>query len=401
MIQKSFRNITELISRLYQDRRLLAEMFQHRQQIEFSREDALEFTDIGRLTFLIEHGVIREEGDSLELEEFFLQFFEEVLLANEEITGSAVADQIELLKENISFYLLERDNPSRQVKYLRKVKRNLRNIAQLSARKVIDLKRNVNDTFKHQPNYEIKRERLKKFLVSIGEINRLVDTTQQLLDERNSTFEHFAPDDQLSSLIVSVRIELNEVSRTIIEQQAVIRDYLHRTDRQDRMIKKIRRVKMLKDQFVWTTATDVLALLDSRDDIFLEPLSPSPLKPSLEWLRQTDAGSDLLEEARREISKTLSRGKRGAPALADSDFSAAPIEADYVDLQGLAERFPESGKDLFGFVMEYPFEREQSLSRKVEHYSQLVQMLIEDIEFTGEWRHHDRISYPVILSAST
>ncbi|MDE5807932.1 MAG: hypothetical protein K2H76_07415, partial [Muribaculaceae bacterium] len=146
MIQKSFRNIFELINRLYQDKRLIGEMFQHRQQIDFTREDALAFSEPGRITYLIEHGVIREEGDSLELEEFYLQFFEEVLLANEEITGSAVADQIDLLKENIRFYLIERENPERQLKYLRKVKRNLRNIAQLSARKVIDLKRNVNDT---------------------------------------------------------------------------------------------------------------------------------------------------------------------------------------------------------------------------------------------------------------
>ncbi|MBD5328380.1 MAG: hypothetical protein HDS03_00580 [Bacteroides sp.] len=399
MIQKSFRNITELINRLYQDKRLLAEMFQHRQQVDFTREDALAFTEPGRLAYLIDHGVIREEGDSLELEEFYLQFFEEVLLANEEITGSAVADQIDLLNENIRFYLMERENPARQLKYLRKVKRNLRNIAQLSARKVIDLKRNVNDTFKHQPNYKIKREKLKRFLTSISEINSLVDSTQQLLDDQNSTFEHFSPDDQLTTLIISVRIELNEVSRTIIEQQAVIRDYLHRIDRQDRMIKNIRRLKMLKDQFIWKSATNVCEALEKNNDIFLEPLSPSGLKPSLLFLRNTDSGSEILSEARKEISRTLTRNKKGAPPLISEDLSADPINTVYIDHYVLSEDFFSSGKDLFSFIIGYPFETPQSLAQRVEHYSQIIQISIDRLTFTGEWREYENLSYPVILAS--
>ena len=116
MIQKTFRNINELITRLYQDRRLISEMFQHRRSIDFSRDDALALTDESRLAVLTGFGVLREEGNLLEIEESYLQFFEEVLLANEEITGSAIADQLELLKENIKFYLMERENPLRQIK---------------------------------------------------------------------------------------------------------------------------------------------------------------------------------------------------------------------------------------------------------------------------------------------
>lgn len=399
MIQKSFRNLTELITRLYQDKKLLAEMFYHRQQIDFTREDALVYTDAGYLAFLIDHGVIREEGDTLELEEFYLQFFEEALLANEEISGSAVADQIELLKENINFYLLERENPGRQMKYLRKVKRNLRNIAQLSGRKVIDLKRNINDTFKQQPNYQIKRERLKKFLATIREINRLVNTTEQLLDDRSSTFEHFAPDNQLSTIILSVRIELSEVCHTLIEQQSEIRDYLHRIDRQDRLIKKIRRLKMLKDQFVWTTATDVLPFLETRNDIFLETLLASPLKPSLPYLRNTDAGSQILDEARKLISKSLRKDTAGVPPLGLTDFYSTPIETEYIDLDQLADDFLSSGTDLFSFMMDYPFDKEKTLSQRLVYYSNILQLLIDKVEFSGEWRDFDNISYPVITAS--
>ncbi|MDE6855244.1 MAG: hypothetical protein K2J34_02110, partial [Muribaculaceae bacterium] len=69
MIQKTFRNINELITRLYQDRRLISEMFQHRRSIDFSRDDALALTDESRLAVLTGFGVLREEGNLLEIEE--------------------------------------------------------------------------------------------------------------------------------------------------------------------------------------------------------------------------------------------------------------------------------------------------------------------------------------------
>ena len=399
MIQKTFRNINELITRLYQDRRLIAEMFQHRRSVDFSHEDALGLTEESKLALLIGFGVLREEGNLLEIEESYLQFFEEVLLANEEITGSAIADQLELLKENIRFYLMERENPLRQIKYIRKVKRSLRSIAQLSARNLIDLKRNVNDTFKNEPNYNIKREKLEKYLKNIEEINRLINSTQQLLDNENATFEHFAPDEDLSAMIVSVRIELNEVSHAIIEQQSVIRDYLHRIDRQDRMNKKIRRLKMLKDQFLWKSATDLYPVLESNANLFLDPLPPVALRPSLSFLRQTDAGSETLDDVRRNIAKTIRTASKGPSLLTEDNLNVQPVIEQYIDPDLLAEMFFLSGKDLFNFVMEYEFEFHQSLEQRLVHYTVIIQRYIDSLRFTGEWRGFDNISYPIILSA--
>ncbi len=378
---------------------MISEMFQHRRSIDFTHEDALALTDEARLAVLINFGVLREEGDLLEIEESYLQFFEEVLLANEEITGSAIADQLELLKENIKFYLMERDTPIRQIKYIRKVKRSLRSIAQLSARNLIDLKRNVNDTFKNEPNYNIKREKLEKYLKNIDEINRLINSTQELLDNENATFQHFAPDEQLTAMIISVRIELNEVSHAIIEQQSVIRDYLHRIDRQDRMIKKIRRLKMLKDQFLWKSATDLYEVLESKTDIFLDPLPPFSLRPSLSFLRQTDSGSEILMEVRKSISKSIRTVAKESSPLTDDDLNAKPVIQQYVDSDALAEMFFLSDSDLFSFVMEYEFEFPQTLEQRLEHYTVIAQCHVDSLLFTSEWRDYGMVTYPIILSA--
>ena len=77
----NFKSIEELLRMLSREKALLKDMFQNRKSISYSYEMAREMVDYksDRLTFLIEHGVIRDNGDALELEEVYLQFFENVL----------------------------------------------------------------------------------------------------------------------------------------------------------------------------------------------------------------------------------------------------------------------------------------------------------------------------------
>ncbi|MDE6026872.1 MAG: hypothetical protein K2G23_02235, partial [Muribaculaceae bacterium] len=127
--------------------------------------------------------------------------------------------------------------------------------------------------------------------------------------------------------------------------------------------------------------------------------SPAALKPSLPFLRNTDAGSEILEEVRKEVSRTLIRDKKGAPPLIGEDFETDPIRASYVDPYRLAEAFLSSGNDLFNFVLGYPFETEQTLEQRVEHYSQIIQISFDRLSFTGEWKDFENISYPVIMAS--
>ena len=129
---------------LYQERKLIKEMFNSRKKLEFRLEDARHFVNSDKnLRILEEYGVVRCEGDILELDELYLKFLEEILQVNEEISQASVADQINVLRENIEYYLADRNNPERQQRYLTKVKRSLRTIAQMARRNVTDLERNI------------------------------------------------------------------------------------------------------------------------------------------------------------------------------------------------------------------------------------------------------------------
>ena len=100
----------------------------------------------------------------------------------------------------------------------------------MAERNVVDLKRNVNDTYKNERNYAIKRTKLEKYLNQIAGISRLVKETENLLDDEHATFSNFAPDEQLVYIIIDVRTQLKAAFHSLIDLEKTIRDYLHQID---------------------------------------------------------------------------------------------------------------------------------------------------------------------------
>ena len=396
-MQKTFHSVEELLKRLYTERRLIGEMFNNRKRLEFRYDDAREYVESEKnLQLLIDYGVIRQEGEQLELEETYLTFLEDILQVNEEISNASVEENVALLRESVDFYLKERNNPEGQRKYLHKVKRVLRNIAQMAVRNVVDLKRNVNDTYKHERNYAIKRARLEKFLGQIAQISRLVKDTELLLDDQHSTFATFAPDEQLTYIITDVRTQLKEVFHSLIELEITIRDYLHQIDAQNRLVKKIRRLKYLKDQLVWKSSTNVCQVLTDTDHVWFEPHTYYSLKPSLQMLRNTDEGLDIIEDIRSKVARRIRQRHEQLPPITPEQLSPSPVIEDFVDTDALATAFMASGRDLFTFVIGYQYDTEQSLEQKVGYYTEIIQNNIDRLSFTDEWHEFENISYPLI-----
>jgi hypothetical protein len=74
---KVFSNLTELLSRLHIERKLLHELFQARQKYNFRYGDALKYVSNGRnLRLFIDYGIVRQESEMLELDETYQYFFE-------------------------------------------------------------------------------------------------------------------------------------------------------------------------------------------------------------------------------------------------------------------------------------------------------------------------------------
>lgn len=105
-------------------------MFEKRKVLSFRYSDALALLkeDENRLKILIEKEIIHQNGNFVELDARFLDFFELLLEANEEINTATVEENIEYLHELMDYYLKEKIQ-SRKESYVRNIKITFQKLA--------------------------------------------------------------------------------------------------------------------------------------------------------------------------------------------------------------------------------------------------------------------------------
>lgn len=395
----TFRSIEELIRALDRERELLKEMFAKRHSLQFRYDYALEMTDYNeeRIRFLLENGVIRDTGDCLEMEDIYQKFFEDVLEVNEEINVSMVRDYIGVLNENIEYYLKE-NNEARKYKYLKEVRRCLKTIALATVRNVLDLKRNMDNTYKNEPNYSIKKAKLKRLSEKQRNISQLITESERVIDSEQRMFFSVAMDAQMHNVVNDVRLQLNESYHNLLEIERQIIQYLNQIDYQNRIFEKVKRLKYLKDQFRLEEATDVRRIMSDRNDVWMEPQPKYYIKLSIDNLRISD---DALQCLRSLSAKWKQRKGHGldnlAEPIADDYLTSNRQKMETVNIQEIYNSFSASSADLFAFVMNYQYDRKQSREDRLVYFCQIASQFVDRLNFTGRYGEADGVEYPLIL----
>lgn len=392
----SFRSIDELIQALSREKTLLKEMFAKRKTLSFRLDLAETLVDykMSRIQYLVDYGVIRDNGNFLELEDVYLKFFEEVLKVNEEINVESVKANIDHLNETIEYYLQE-TNESSKYNYLREVRRSLKNIALNTKRNVIDLKRNVDNTYKNEPNYKIKKSKLKHLDEKRDGIKLQIKEAERVLENQTAFFK-VAMDADLQIVIDDLRYDLNESSHNLIEIEKQIIDYLNLIDYQSELLKKIRQVKYFRDQQVLETNTDVANMLANKNPVWMEPSTGYRIKVSLDWLRSTDGGLSVLREVQNRRKIQGKQRKQLADPLDQNEMADQSIIIPMVDQTEMKNGFMAAGTDLFYFVMNYSYPYPIDLEGKLVLFCQLVSQFSDELEITDKYTVAEGFEYPLI-----
>ncbi len=390
----SFSSLKELINTLAWSKDLLAEMFEKRKAFAYRYEHATEILDEARLDGLIELGVLRRNGNLLEIDDVFLEFFEQIMAVNEEINTASIHENIRLLKQQIDYYLQE-ERDHRKYGYLKAVKSLLRKIGQMTLRNIVDLNRNIDNTFKTEPTYKIKISKLENYDQKRKDINLLINQTRQLLDGQEMTFFRVAPDEELGQIITHLKLQLAEAHHNLIETQKQIIDFLNQIKYQSQVLERLRRIKYLKDQFELRERSDLVLRLAQCGDLFFEPRRGLSLKLSLERLQDDDIYSSLVRISRRQKS-----GGAAQLPLADgisADYLETESEQEiYINLEEVKNGFLASGDHLFGFVQNYAYPKPVSYEEKVTLYCQMVSLYEDELDIRDEYVLADNIEYALI-----
>lgn len=399
----TFHSIDELLKMMNREQLLLKQMFGKRKQQAFRREAALELTEYKqqRIQSLIDHGVIRENGAFLEMEDIYLHFFEQVLEVNEEINTSFVSEHISYLEDTMAYYLQE-SNENRRAAYLRTVKRILRNIALTTLRNVIDLKRNIDSTFKNEPNYRIKKKKLVRLDEKRLDIESLIKVSEELISSKEEEFFRMVADADLNLIVAGVRVQLNECFHNLIEIQKSIINYLNKIEYQNKVRVKIRQLKYLKDQFELEERTNICEVLAGRDTVWFEPQPSYPLRLSVAYLR---SDGEVLESIRKVIAMVGRRAvltRNLAEPIAEESLTTHISEETYINLETVKAAFvaEKPGRDLFSFVADYPFTQEVTAGERMTIYCQIASQFYDELHISRGYGKAGEVEYALIYPAN-
>ena len=386
----TFRSIEELVKSLDREKELLKEMFAKRKSLSFRYDYALEMTEYKeeRIRYLIDYGVIRDTGDFLEMEDIYLKFFEDVLEVNEEINVSFVQDYLTRLNENIDYYLKE-NNEQRKYNYQREVKRCLKNIALTTVRNVMDLKRNMDNTYKNEPNYKIKKTKLVRLDEKRNNIALLIRKSEELIDYGQPVFFRVAMDVQMRNVVSDVKLQLN---------QKQIIHYLNLIDYQNRIFEKVKKLKYLKDQFLLEEHTSIRSVAAQKNPVWMEPQVGYRIKLSIDNLRTSDEAFQILKKLVARQKNSPKGMKQLADAIPEGYLDGQSQMIDTVNLQEVHNSFMASSTHLFSFVMNYRYRKEVTRGEKLIFFCQLASQYADELRFTDTYEISDEVEYPLIYA---
>ena len=397
----TFRSIDDLVRSLDREKVLLKEMFNKRKSPSFRYDYALELTEYKeeRIRYLIEYGVIRESGNFLEMEEVYLNFFEEILQVNEDINVSFIKDYLDTLNENIDYYLKE-NNDQRKYGYQREVRRCLKRIALATVKNVIDLKRNMDNTYKNEPNYQIKLTKLKRLDEKRKNIALLITKSEDLIEKQQPTFFKVAMDVQMREVVSDVKLQLNDAYHNLIEIEKQIIHYLNLIAYQNRILEKVKRLKYLRDQFLLEEHSDIRRVVSEKNPVWMEPQSAYRIKLSINELRTSTTALEVLRKVMAR-QKDRKKGPQHLATAIPSDFlQENKVVLETVNLQEIYNAFTASGTHLFRFVMNYKYRKPVTEQEKILYFCQIASQYADHLEFTDRYESTGSVEYPLVYVPS-
>ena len=353
---------------------------------------------------LIEKEVIHQNGNFLELDVRFLDFFETLLEANEEIDTATIDENIEYLHELMDYYLKEKIQ-SRKESYVRNIKLTFQKIARVTIRNIMNLQNSIDNTFKHEPTYQIKIAKLKNLDKKRINIQNLIDSTEHLILHEERLFFQQATDEELGRILLELRQELQLSAHSLIRAQQDIINYLNQIKNQVILVEKIRKVKYLQDQFELRARSNLAEVMENEHSVLLEGCTQTSFKLSPEYLASDEARPIILRILSNRKTREHIR-KNEAGAFSEEDMKAQAMYEEVVNLEEVVKSFLQSGaeaqwkneqpKDLFTFLLHYSFQREVNEEECTTLFCQIVSLYEDKLEISDDFGRYKQYEYAKI-----
>lgn len=393
-----FNSIKELLETLHKDRELIDFLFGKR-KVSVNYEDLLQYLDHDheKLQRLLDTSILVRLGNSIELQDELLDFFEKFTDTTEEINVGYINDLIQALQKNLHLYEEEK-RAAKKDEYLLKIKRNLRTVGKTVLKNVNTLRDSIEDVYATESNYSIKKLNLDDY----DEKRRHIDDLVHQLDIFFTTSEwaffiKVAQDNELLSILITLKKELGVARKNLIDIAQKIIEFLNQIRQQSEIYKHLQKIKQLKDQFLLQEKTDFEDIIRNEHSLFFQTNPQYSIPLSLSLL-QSDDGYETLIKVRKKTGRTVHWKLEASEAIADEYFDSNETRRSVIDHNRLKQIFLARGGNLFEFLMRYDFDEGLRLDERLTLFCKIASLYRDDLHVTEQFGSYENVEYAIIVS---
>lgn len=393
-----FDGIKDFANVLSKEHILFHELFERRKSEGFRLEFAMAAVDnkMERIQNLIDHGVVHQNGDLLELDSTYSGFFEEILDKTEDISISSIRDFIDSIKENINYFRNETNEHQRNV-YQIKVRKILYKIGFFTRRNIVNLHHQIEYAYKQEPNYKNKINRLKDLDEKRKNIRVLISECESLISNE-SMFFSLSGNSNMHEACMDLRNEFSEAEHFLLNIEHKIILYINRIEELTPLYLKLRRLKYLKDQSTWRHDTDVVRILEKDNPICMEKRQYRRMHLSLDMLQDNEYFYSQIRKHSDKVKEMTKARDEAGPI--DPDFlSGSGTIIEDINCEQMMNAFAAQNADLLTFIIKYNYESERCLDEHLCLFSRLVTTYSDSLYFSNEYKNiNNDIEYNLIYA---
>jgi hypothetical protein len=266
----------------------------------------------------------------------------------------------------------------------------------ITFRSVVDLRRNIENTFKNESNYKNKHLKLKNLDEKRTIVTDLIKQTLLLINDEELTFFKTATDEELNQVIVDLKHSLSECSHNLIEIEKQIIDYLNQIKHQGKFLEKLRRLKYLKDHFLIEGETDIKQILTKKNQVIFEVRVAEPLNLSIDFLCENENAFSSIKKIAKKNLDRINFKPLLAESISDELLENSVEEETMINLEEVKNRFIATSDNLFNFIVRYDFLKEVDFNERVTIYCQVASQYESELNIENEFQIDNDIEYTLI-----
>ena len=392
--QLTWQNLAHQLKILNEGGGLLSKIFSNGILREIKVEDLTILPEYqsGIVDFLISYGVLSEDSGYVAIESPHLEYFLDSQAVNR-ISVGAVQDSVDQLYIAIQSYQTEKSEKKKQ-SYLREVQKVLKHVAIQSTNQVTNLKHEIREVYKQEPNLEKKIKLLEKFKEQGDAIYDIIEKCIRMLNSESMFFDVTCDEKtkrlrgDVTNTLITCHNWLSDITKAALQYITQFREMIITN-------KKLRKLKELYDLRVLEGETDIVERLKASSPLWLNKPPFQSFKVSVNSIV-----NDFPPEKLKALlsSKGLSSKKRPlSEPLDEEDLLPQKKEMKFINISAIWNRFKGSSGDLMTYISEHHISEHGTWDENLTLFCKITEAHIKECRFNG-YQIQNGIRYPLVYA---